>query len=102
MQAIMVAALRHKDGFALVDILQPCVTFNHVNTYKWYRERVRPVPADHDPFDRAKALELAFKWGDEIPVGIIYRGRRKPFESQLAELRKGTLVSRYGNTALAE
>jgi hypothetical protein len=30
-------------GYALVDILQPCVTFNKLNTYAWYRERILPA-----------------------------------------------------------
>ena len=93
---VMLATLRHKGGFALVDILQPCVSFNRVNTYQWYRERIRPVDGSHDPTDRARALELALKWGDEIPVGIIYRGSRPSFESQLGVLAAGPLVDRLG------
>jgi len=96
MQPIMEAVLRHRGGLALVDILQPCVTFNKVNTYQWYRERVRPVGDDYDPYDRVKAFELALKWGDEIPVGIIYRVERPSFESQLRVLQRGTLVGQYG------
>jgi len=92
---MMTAALKHKGGFALLDILQPCVTFNKVNTYKWYRERVRKIDASHDPFDRDRALKLALQWGDEIPIGVIYRSKRPSFESQLGVLGKGTLVERY-------
>jgi 2-oxoglutarate ferredoxin oxidoreductase subunit beta len=95
MKAMMTAALRHIDGFALLDILQPCVTFNRLNTYQWYRERVRKVDGSHDPYDRGKALELAFKWGDEIPIGIIYRSNRASFESKQPAYAKGTLVSQY-------
>ncbi|MFH1731601.1 MAG: thiamine pyrophosphate-dependent enzyme [Planctomycetota bacterium] len=91
LQEIMAAALRHKDGLALVDILQPCVSFNKVNTHKWYRDRVTPVDESHDPFDRDEALRLAFQWGDQIPIGVIYRGRRKSFESQLPALAERTL-----------
>ena len=93
--ATMLEALKHKDGFALLDILQPCVTFNKVNTYKWYRDRVRKVDSSHDPYDRMKALALALKWGDEIPIGVIYRSKRPTFESQLPALSKGPLVSQY-------
>ncbi len=96
MQQIMEAALRHRGGMTLVDILQPCVTFNKVNTYQWYRDRVRPVGDDYDPTNRTKAFETALRWGDEIPVGIIYRGSRPSFESQLLVLREETLVGRYG------
>ena len=75
LQQMMTAALEHQGGLALLDILQPCVTFNKVNTYQWYRARVRPIPATHDPYDRAAAIALAQQWGDEIPIGIVYRGR---------------------------
>mgnify|MGYP003681906548 CR=1 FL=1 len=88
---IMAAALRHKDGLALVDILQPCQSFNKVNTHRWYRDRVKPIGDSHDPFDRDEALRLALQWGDEIPIGVIYRGRRKTFESQLPALAEKTL-----------
>lgn len=95
LQAMMVAALQHTGGFALLDILQPCPTYNHLNTYQWYRERVRPVDESHDPWDRAKAFELAFRWGEEIPTGIIYRCDRPTFESRQPALAKGTLISQY-------
>jgi 2-oxoglutarate/2-oxoacid ferredoxin oxidoreductase subunit beta len=91
---MMGIALAHRGGFVLLDILQPCVTFNKINTYKWYRDRVRPV-ADHDPYDRAKALELAFAWGEEIPIGVIYRCDRPTFESQQPVLARGPLVAQY-------
>ncbi len=92
LKATLLEALRHKEGLVLVDILQPCVSFNPVNTYKWYKERLRPVSPQHDPYDRMKALELAFQWGDAIPVGIIYRSRRPAFEALQPVLRRGTLV----------
>jgi len=95
LQAMMVAALRHQGGFALLDILQPCPTYNRVNTYQWFRQRVRPVDELHNPFDRAAAMELALRWGDEIPIGIIFRSQRPTFESQQPALSKATLVSQY-------
>ena len=58
-------------GTALVDILQPCVSFNKINTYQWYRDRVfkleKPVT------DRYEAMKTADLWGDKIPIGVIYR-----------------------------
>jgi 2-oxoglutarate ferredoxin oxidoreductase subunit beta len=100
---ILVTALRHQGGFVLVDILQPCVTFNLKNTYKWYRERVKPIDDSHDPFDRMKALELAMKWPsetpgaamEEIPTGVIYRSRRPSFESQVPVFAAGTLCRQF-------
>lgn len=94
--SMMVAALQHQGGFALLDILQPCVTFNKTNTFKWYRDRVRPLGPDHDPFDREAALRAAFTWGDEIPIGLIYRHDRPSFESRQPVLQAGPLVAQYG------
>ncbi|KPK85059.1 MAG: 2-oxoacid ferredoxin oxidoreductase [Phycisphaerae bacterium SM23_33] len=93
LRRMMVAALAERGGFALLDILQPCVTFNKVNTFRWYKERARPIDDSHDPFDREKALRLALKWGDEIPVGILYRSRRPSFEANSPALAGKTLVA---------
>ena len=73
------AAILHK-GFSLVDIFQPCVSFNKVNTYDWYRQRVYHIEADHNPEDRIGAFQRALEWGDRIPLGIIYRNPRRTFE----------------------
>lgn len=91
----MVAALQNPHGFTLLDILQPCVSFNRVNTFKWYKDRVKPIDENHDCRDREAALRLAMRWGDEIPIGIIYRSERKSLEQQLEPLAQGTLVARY-------
>jgi len=95
LKAMMVAALKCREGFVLLDILQPCVTFNRVNTYKWYKDRVRKIDDSHDPTDRRAALELAFKWGDEIPIGLIYRSGRASFESQLGVLKGGPMTEQF-------
>ncbi len=79
-------ALQHK-GFGFIDILQPCVSFNHVNTFAWYRERVYDLAFEgHNSLDpdaaRARALEWPVESGDaRIPTGIIYRAQRAPYES---------------------
>jgi 2-oxoglutarate ferredoxin oxidoreductase subunit beta len=58
-------------GTAVVDILQPCVSFNKVNTYQWYRERVYKL--EEPQKDRLEAIRAAESWGDRIPIGIFYR-----------------------------
>lgn len=97
LKQMMLAAFAHRGGMALVDILQPCVSFNRTNTFKWYKDRVKPIPADHDCRDKMKALELALRWGDEIPIGIFYQGARKSYESDNEVLANGTLVGNYMN-----
>lgn len=91
---LIAQAVEHK-GYALVEILQPCVTFNRKNTYDWYRERVYDlVETDHDPSDRVAAFEKALEWGDRIPLGIIYRTQLPTYEEQAAGLREGPLATR--------
>jgi 2-oxoglutarate/2-oxoacid ferredoxin oxidoreductase subunit beta len=87
------AGVKHK-GFALIDILQPCVSFNRKNTFQWYKERVYKVDEanGYDPGNRAHALEKAQEWGDKIPIGVIYRRDRPVYEEQILALKKGPLV----------
>jgi 2-oxoglutarate ferredoxin oxidoreductase subunit beta len=86
-------AIGHR-GLSLVDILQPCVTFNRVNTFAWYKERCYVLPDGYDPTDWDAAMRVACEWGDRIPVGIIYRNDRPAFEEQFPVLREGPLVGR--------
>ena len=91
---IIKQGINHR-GFALIDILQPCVSFNHKNTYQWYRERVYKVEGekDYNPSDKFAAFKKAQEWGDLIPIGIFYRENRPVYESAFPALRKDTLVS---------
>ena len=63
---MMKEAINHK-GFALLDILQPCVTFNQVNTYQWFADRVYHLDASYDPTNRAAAFAKALEPPDKIP-----------------------------------
>ena len=86
-------AISHR-GFALVDILQPCVSFNKVNTYAWYKDRCKPLPKDYDPTNHETALKVAFEWGDQIPIGLIYINDRPSYEERIPALRGGRLIQR--------
>ena len=85
------AGIKHR-GFALIDILQPCVSFNHVNTFQWYKQRVYKVGDGYDPNDKEAALKKAQEWGDRIPIGIIYKQERTVYEDTLPQLKAGPLV----------
>ncbi|ABE51838.1 2-oxoacid:ferredoxin oxidoreductase subunit beta [Methanococcoides burtonii] len=85
-------AIQHK-GFSLVDVLQPCVSFNKLNTFKWYSERVyRMEEKDHSPKDRVKAFEKSLEWGERIPLGVFYVNEKPTFEDHLDVLSSGSLV----------
>lgn len=86
-------ALQHK-GYALVDVLQPCVTFNRASAYDFYNPRVYKLEeSDHDVTDKTAAWELAYEWGERIPIGIFYRADGVPtYEEQVPALQAGPLV----------
>jgi 2-oxoglutarate ferredoxin oxidoreductase subunit beta len=86
-------AIRHP-GFSLVDILQPCVSFNKVNTFGWYKKRCTPLGEAYDPSDRARAVQTAEIWGETIPVGVIFKGDRERFASKLPGWDGRPLVTR--------
>jgi 2-oxoglutarate ferredoxin oxidoreductase subunit beta len=92
------AGIQHK-GFALIDILQPCVSFNRVNTFKWYSDRVYEIDSDstYDTKDRLNAFQKAQEWGDKIPIGIIYRIQRPTLEEQIPAIADQPLVARQTN-----
>jgi 2-oxoglutarate ferredoxin oxidoreductase subunit beta len=70
LKEIIKEAVRFK-GTAVIDVLQPCVSFNKINTYTWYGERVFKL--DAPATDRYEALKIADLWGERIPIGILYR-----------------------------
>jgi 2-oxoglutarate ferredoxin oxidoreductase subunit beta len=90
---IIQMGIQHK-GFALIELLQPCPSFNHQNTYEWYRQRVYKLGEElgYDPSDRAAAFARALEWGERIPIGIIYRKERPAYEKQLHALKEMPLV----------
>jgi 2-oxoglutarate ferredoxin oxidoreductase subunit beta len=79
-------------GFSLIEVLQPCVSFNHQNTYDWYRERVYKLGQDYDPTNRINAFTKALEWGERIPTGVIYQKNRPVYEEQLAAISEVPLV----------
>lgn len=98
LSALLKMGIEHR-GFSLIDILQPCVSFNHQNTYQWYRERVYKVEDEsgYDSSDKIAAFARAQEWGDRIPIGLIYRKERPVYEEQLPALEEITLVKQKIN-----
>jgi len=93
MVQVMTAAIFHK-GFALVDIFQPCVTFNYKNTYPWFQERVYKLESQdgYDPRNKQAALQMALTEGDKLPLGIFYQESRLTYEDQVEEIKDEPLV----------
>ena len=92
---MMQLALEHK-GFSFLEVLQPCVTYNKVNTLKWYREKSYDIAEDgnYDPTDRVAAWKKSLEWEDGFPIGVLYTSERPAMADNVAALRDGPLNRR--------
>jgi 2-oxoglutarate ferredoxin oxidoreductase subunit beta len=90
---LLAGAIAHR-GFALVDVFSPCVTYNKVNTYPWFKERVYDLAEEegYDPGDVEAALGKAFEWGERLPLGLFYRSEQPIYEDSEPVLQRGPLV----------
>lgn len=95
LKEVFKAAIKHP-GFAMVDVFQPCVTFNLVNTFKWFFERLYNINEDktYDRTDRLRALKEGLVWGEKIPYGIFYNQSRPTYGDELPQLAGTALVRR--------
>ena len=92
LQRTIVDAVKHR-GFSLVDVFQPCVSFNRINTYEWYKQRLYELESEgHDAGDRQAAYIKAHEWGDRIPIGVFYRVQSPTYEDELPQIKDVPLV----------
>ncbi len=73
---ILSRAIAHR-GLSLVDVIQPCITWGN-HPVDWYRKRVEPIPEDHDPTDRHRAIDLALRAEETFPLGVLYEVSPRP------------------------
>ena len=86
-RGIIKKAIKHK-GFALVDLLHPCVTFNRFNDRKWFKEHTYYLGEKHDSTDRNEAFKKATEI-DKLALGVFYINKTgKPFEKKLGAYKK--------------
>lgn len=86
--SIMKQAIEYK-GYALVDILQPCVSFNKVNTFAWYNKRIYELEGAYDVSDKLSAIQKSMEFGDRIPLGILYQEEKSTFHQKNSVLKSG-------------
>jgi len=85
-------------GFSFLDVFSPCVTYNHDNTYQWYRPRVKKLEDDsaYDATDWTAAMEKSLLWGEEIPIGKFFERTDLPaLHASEPVLNEGPLL--YGD-----
>jgi 2-oxoglutarate ferredoxin oxidoreductase subunit beta len=93
---LYVDAIKHP-GFAIVDVFSPCVTFNKVNTYDYFKKRIYKLEdTGHDPSNFAAAIGKTQEWGDKIPTGLFYKSPqpRPSLDRVDPALKAGPLVDR--------
>ncbi|PIR06493.1 MAG: 2-oxoacid ferredoxin oxidoreductase [Candidatus Komeilibacteria bacterium CG11_big_fil_rev_8_21_14_0_20_36_20] len=89
------AAILHR-GFSLVDVFQPCITFNKINTFKWYFDRLYNLDQDknYNQQNLRQAFQQSTVWGKKIPYGIFYQNKRTTYGDNLPQLQGQALVKR--------
>lgn len=92
-QKMVEEALRHK-GLSVINVLQPCVTFNKVNTYQYYIEKSYKLEDSYDPTNKPAALARSIEMDKEkFPLGIVYREEGlQPYHEQVHALASGTAL----------
>jgi 2-oxoglutarate/2-oxoacid ferredoxin oxidoreductase subunit beta len=90
---IVKKAILHK-GFALMDCFSPCVSFNKLNDYKWYKEHTYYLEDSYDPTDQKEAFAKALET-EKYPLGIIYTNKSKPVFWETTAAYKNTRTPLY-------
>jgi 2-oxoglutarate ferredoxin oxidoreductase subunit beta len=89
---LVAGGIQHK-GFSFIDVFSPCVTYNKVNTFDFFRQRVYKLESSgHNPSDLSAAFQRSLEWGDKIPIGLFYSVDRPTYEDMEEVLQVGPLV----------
>lgn len=83
--ALMKAAVQHK-GFSFLNILSPCVTFRGSDQHRALKAKMRTVPEDHDPSDRALATRFT-RETDVMTVGVLYQVEQRTLTDHILDIR---------------
>ncbi|WP_154836698.1 2-oxoacid:ferredoxin oxidoreductase subunit beta [Staphylococcus sp. Marseille-Q1834] len=88
-------AINH-DGFSFVNVFSPCVTYNKINTYDWFKEHLTNLDdiEGYDPTDKQLAMKTVLDH-ESLVKGIVYQDTETPsYESQIEELEESALSKR--------
>jgi 2-oxoglutarate ferredoxin oxidoreductase subunit beta len=95
---LIAKAVDHK-GFSLVNVFQPCVTWNKIDTFEYYRSNTYKLEEGYDPSDKKKALEKAME-REKLPLGIVFTENRPVYHEQEVCLKDGVLVHRADRSSV--
>ncbi|MNZ66327.1 2-oxoglutarate oxidoreductase subunit KorB [compost metagenome] len=82
------------EGFSLINVFSPCVTFNKVNTYDWFKDNIINLETmpDYDPSNRVLAMNTLMETGSMI-TGLIYQNKeKKSYENLVYGFKEEPLV----------
>ena len=86
LKKLIVEGIKHK-GFSIIDVFQPCSTYNKVNTMVWYKQHLYKLEeSGHDPSNIQEAWIKADEWGDKIPTGLFFRTQKPTYEDGMPQL----------------
>ncbi len=93
MSDLIAGGIRHH-GFALIDVFSPCITYNKLNTYPYFKQRCYKLENEkgYNPTDAAAAMNRSFEWGDRIPIGLFYKDEQPTYEDSEPVLKQGPLA----------
>lgn len=85
---LMKEAILYK-GYAHLDIFQPCVVWNKVNTFKWYKDHTYYLPDDYDYTNYEEAHKKSLEWDEKIPLGILYKVEKETYDDSFDFIKNG-------------
>lgn len=90
---LIAGGIQHK-GFALIDTFSPCVTYNKVNTFAYFKKRVYKLEDEkgYDSNSMSGAMTRSAEWGDRIPIGLLYKDDQPTYEDSERVFQKGPLT----------
>jgi 2-oxoglutarate ferredoxin oxidoreductase subunit beta len=93
MASMIAGGIAHR-GFALVDVFSPCVTYNKINTYPYFKQRVYKLEKEegYETGNAESAFQKSFEWGDRIPIGLFYQDEQPIYEDSEPAYKLGPLV----------
>ncbi len=93
--AELIAQANNHQGLAVIDVLQPCTTFNKEYTHQFFQENTYRLDQNYDPADKIAAMEKSWEWGPKkIPLGIFYKIEKQSYESQIPQITNEPLVAK--------
>ncbi|MDP2585995.1 MAG: 2-oxoacid ferredoxin oxidoreductase, partial [Candidatus Levybacteria bacterium] len=89
----LIAKANDHNGTAIIDVLQPCLTYNDLYTHEFYQANTYYLPEDYNVTSQAKAFEKSLEWGEKkIPLGIFYQVQKPSYEDQIVQIAEKPLV----------